>query len=69
VGVSRAQSIERGSEPPHYNGLTLLGNQLRAEHFTGGTRRFRELDLIRLEYDRLRALPIGKLHTDDDTLL
>jgi hypothetical protein len=73
VGVSRAQTIEQGNEEPRYNGLTLLGNKLRVEHFVGGhagtSKHFRELVLIRDEYQRLRQLPVGQIHTDDNTLL
>ena len=73
VGLSRAQTIDASAEEPHYNGLTLLGHPLRTEHFVGGLpgshKRFAQFDLINDEYRRLRELDIGKLHTDDRTLL
>ena len=73
VGVSRAPSINQLAEPPHYNGLTLLGHPLRMEHFVGGLqntgKRFRDLDLIRTEYDRLREHPVGLIHNNNDLIL
>ena len=70
VGVSRAPSINRFAEQPHYNGLTLLGQPLRMEHFIGGQaqtgKHFKDLDLIRDEYERLRTLPVGRMHANDE---
>ena len=43
------------------------------EHFIGGQaqtgKHFKDLDLIRDEYERLSTLPVGRMHANDEDLL
>ena len=73
VGLSRATTIERMGEPMNYNSVTLLQRPLKAEHFSGWCNpskpEFKQFELIRDEYDRLKALPVNRVHDNDSTLL